>query len=114
MRHLNTLLSVPLALLLACNGSVTPSTAMTEQTPTGAAPPLDPGAPGPLTCDPADMLKCRIDADCACGSNLATGACAVGTAACIDTTKQCPDYCTGIDGRMSVRCQTGQCIQVHQ
>lgn len=67
---------------------------------------------GPLACEASDPRRCRTDADCACGRDLASGACAFGTAACIDTEKPCPDFCAGIDGKMSVRCVDAQCVQV--
>lgn len=131
MKNLFSLLpSFALLFALGCGGEATTTPAVTEPTPetpaaeapateapatepTSQTPPSDPGT-GPLTCDAANPLTCRTDADCACGSSLSTGACAVGTAACIDTTKQCPDFCTGIDGRMTVKCQASVCTQVHQ
>lgn len=84
----------------------TPPTEATGQMPMG-----NDGAAGPLTCDQTDPKRCRTDADCACGKGVADGACAYGTAACIDTSQQCPDFCTGITGTMHVSCVSGQCVQ---
>ena len=84
----------------------TPPTEATGQMPMGNDP-----ASAPLTCDQADPKRCRTDADCACGKGLADGACAFGTAACIDTAHQCPDFCTGITGAMKLACVSGQCVQ---
>jgi hypothetical protein len=52
---------------------------------------------------------CSKDADCACGVNSSTRACALGNAECIDTSVQCPDYCTGINGDRHVACVNQQC-----
>ena len=122
MKNLPSLFSsFAFVFLFACTGAdappvsaADPSSASTPEPAPPAATPPPSNPTGPLTCDPANMLTCRTDADCACGSNLASGACAVGTSACIDTTKQCPDFCTGIDGHMTVTCSASQCVQVHQ
>ena len=87
-----------------------PPAASVQQAPVAAATGT-PGINGPLTCDPQNPQKCRIDADCACGSSLGDGKCAYGTAACIDTEKQCPDFCTGITGAMVIACKSGTCVQ---
>jgi hypothetical protein len=65
--------------------------------------PVDPG--GGASCSTA----CKSDTDCACGTDKATGACAVGRVECIDTARQCPDFCAGIDGRMRTACVAGAC-----
>ena len=81
--------------------------------------PLQQAAPagGPSTavpssgaCDAAE--PCQSDADCACGRDE-DGRCAVGPAACIDTSDPCPDFCSGITGRMVTVCREGQCAQSH-
>jgi hypothetical protein len=56
---------------------------------------------------------CLVDEDCACGTDIQTGQCAVGLREDIDTSRQCPDACTGIDGKMRTRCQEGVCRVVH-
>ncbi len=83
-----------------------PPTEATGQMPMG-----NESASGPLTCDQADARRCRTDADCACGKALSDGACAFGTAACIDTSQQCPDFCSGITGAMRLSCVDAQCVQ---
>jgi hypothetical protein len=74
----------------------------------GSSNPLDDRVGGESTGAGAD---CRTDQDCACGIDRATGACAVGPASRIDTGRQCPDFCSGIDGRMRTVCEQGRCVQ---
>jgi hypothetical protein len=56
-------------------------------------------------------IECQSDHDCACGLDRASGACAFGPVARIDTTRQCPDFCGGISGAMRVACDRGRCVQ---
>lgn len=101
---MHTLLALLLTTLVACS----------DHTNAPAVSPVSaPTTRGPMTCDLSAPLACRVDADCACGSSLKDGACAFGTAACIDTDRPCPDFCSGIDGKLTVVCQKGQCAQVH-
>lgn len=83
-----------------------PPTEATGQMPMG-----NDNSAGPLTCDQANPKACRTDADCACGKALSDGACAFGTSACIDTSQQCPDFCSGITGTMRLSCVDAQCVQ---
>lgn len=53
--------------------------------------------------------RCNQDSDCACGVSKATGECAVGSTEDIDTSQQCPDFCTGIAGNFETRCVQRQC-----
>lgn len=56
-----------------------------------------------------DPNYCLTSADCACGVDVETGECAVGNAAYIDPTVQCPDFCTGIDGGLRTACVANRC-----
>src|SRR5512145_3183513 len=56
--------------------------------------------------------SCASVEDCACGRDAANGACAVGRKECIDASKQCPDFCTGITGKMQVQCVNQRCAVV--
>lgn len=53
---------------------------------------------------------CATDTDCACGKDARTGACAVGRKECINTASQCPDFCTGITGKLRTQCANGTCV----
>ena len=53
---------------------------------------------------------CETDADCACGTDIDTGACAVGNKKYIDAKKQCPDFCSGIAGNLNIRCVDNKCL----
>jgi hypothetical protein len=55
---------------------------------------------------------CKTDEDCACGINKETGECAFGNKNFIDTSIECPDFCSGIAGRFKIICKNNQCIQV--
>lgn len=55
-----------------------------------------------------DRLYCERDEDCACGVD-SSGNCAFGNKAFIDTSRQCPDFCTGIHGRFRLRCINNRC-----
>ncbi len=56
--------------------------------------------------------SCQGDLDCACGTNIETKSCFVGNKKYVDTTKQCPDFCTGIAGNLKLRCLDHVCKQV--
>ncbi|MDD5145998.1 MAG: hypothetical protein PHF44_04120 [Candidatus Pacebacteria bacterium] len=56
--------------------------------------------------------NCENDYDCACGVNKYTGECFFGYKNYVDTTKQCPDFCTGIAGNFELKCINGACSQV--
>lgn len=59
----------------------------------------------------ASIVECSSDADCVCGVNNRTRECAIGNARFIDTREQCPDFCTGIEGTMTIRCIANKCSQ---
>lgn len=103
------------------NLGVEPAPAPTMGEP--AALPGTAGSTAPATalaCDPVSPLKCNVDADCGCGLSRATGECAIGTLACVDTsTTACPQLCgpTGIGTggatwNLALRCVANVCTQV--
>jgi len=55
--------------------------------------------------------SCQTDSDCACGTKIDTGGCFYGNKQYVDTKKQCPDFCSGIDGKMVTRCVKNVCAQ---
>lgn len=55
---------------------------------------------------------CQGDSDCVCGVDRETGLCDFGNREFIDTSKQCPDFCTGIHGRFRIKCINNQCQKV--
>ena len=57
-------------------------------------------------------MACEVDQDCACGVDRQTGECMYGNKKFIDTSKQCPDFCTGIHGRFRIKCINGRCTRV--
>ncbi len=63
-----------------------------------------------------DRLSCATDDDCVCGGIDADGSCFLGNRDYyekhVDTSKQCPDFCTGISGSLVVRCIDNKCMQV--
>ncbi|GBD34277.1 hypothetical protein HRbin34_00607 [bacterium HR34] len=74
-----------------------------------------PGLPGGLPGIPqvpssgVSKLFCQSDADCACGVDKETGKCAFGNKNFIDTSKQCPDFCSGITGQFIIKCVNNIC-----
>lgn len=61
---------------------------------------------------PGGILRCTEDSDCACGAHINTGECFIGLKELvnIDSVKQCPDFCSGIEGNLVVRCENNRCI----
>jgi putative hemolysin len=55
---------------------------------------------------------CRSDEDCACGTHVKTGKCFYGNKLYVDTTKQCPDFCSGFAGNLMIQCVNDECRQV--
>jgi len=62
--------------------------------------------------DSQNQLRCQKDSDCSCGSDIVTKRCAYGNKKFIDETKQCPDFCTGIAGKLRIKCISNECTQV--
>ena len=54
---------------------------------------------------------CEQDSDCACGKSIETGDCFYGNKAFVDTSQQCPDFCTGIAGNLVIECVDNTCKQ---
>lgn len=54
-------------------------------------------------------MSCRTDVDCACGVDKETGKCAFGNKKFIDTSKECPDFCTGFAGNIKIKCVNNLC-----
>lgn len=54
-------------------------------------------------------FSCQTDEDCACGVDKETGQCAFGNKNFIDTSRQCPDFCTGIAGHIKIKCINNLC-----
>ncbi|GIW67061.1 MAG: hypothetical protein KatS3mg096_560 [Candidatus Parcubacteria bacterium] len=74
-----------------------------------------PGLPGgslgipQLPSSEVSKLFCQSDADCACGVDKETKKCAFGNKNFIDTSKQCPDFCSGIAGQFIIKCVNNIC-----
>lgn len=67
----------------------------------------------------ADRDSCSTDDDCICGGiDKATGNCFLGNTAYykkyVDSSKDCPDFCSGIAGNMVTRCVNSRCMQVFE
>lgn len=60
-----------------------------------------------------DDKYCVTSDDCACGTNINTGACFYGNKDYVNTLKQCPDFCTGIAGNFLIKCVNNKCQQVN-
>jgi len=54
----------------------------------------------------------QTDEDCACGIDKETGKCAIGNKRYIDTSVQCPDFCTGFAGNLRINCINNICMAV--
>ena len=68
-------------------------------------------------CKGIDPKFCESDADCICGgTDIPTGECFVGNTnyydKCVYKTKICPDFCTGIAGKIGTSCIKSRCVQV--
>jgi hypothetical protein len=59
----------------------------------------------------SEFSSCITEADCACGKSTTTNQCAFGNRQYIDTTQQCPDFCSGITGRLKLVCKNNICVQ---
>lgn len=53
---------------------------------------------------------CRSAEDCACGRHNITDECFVGNKQFVDVKKQCPDFCSGINANLEIKCFQNQCI----
>lgn len=59
----------------------------------------------------SDEKYCVADSDCACGVHVSSGDCFFGNKDFVDSTKQCPDFCTGIGGNLEIKCVNSECVQ---
>ncbi|MEM4272084.1 MAG: DUF333 domain-containing protein [Candidatus Bilamarchaeaceae archaeon] len=64
-------------------------------------------------CTPEAPNYCKKDSDCACGRIIPSGECFYGQKEFVNTEEQCPDFCTGIAGHLSIKCENHQCVQVN-
>jgi putative hemolysin len=55
---------------------------------------------------------CRSDGDCACGIHVKTGKCFYGNKLYVNAEKQCPDFCSGFAGNLTIHCVNDECRQV--
>ncbi|MEM7825116.1 MAG: hypothetical protein QXO27_04045 [Candidatus Aenigmatarchaeota archaeon] len=55
---------------------------------------------------------CEQDTDCDCGRHKTTGECFYGNKNYVNTTKQCPDFCTGIAGNLKIICKNNECVKI--
>jgi hypothetical protein len=84
---------------------------------TGSTVDLNGAGPGnEPACDKAAAGFCEKDGDCICGGiDRTTGECFIGNlkyyGSCVDKTKDCPDFCSGITGKMRLRCEKNSCVQ---
>lgn len=54
---------------------------------------------------------CVTDSDCECGTNINTGACFYGNKKYVNTSKQCPDFCTGFGNNLTIKCIDNKCTR---
>lgn len=99
MTAITAMMIITAILLTACEGKSTEDKEKTERLP------------------PANT--CEIDEDCICGGiDKATGNCFIGNKVYyeinVDKSKTCPDFCTGIDGNMVVKCINSRCQQTYE
>lgn len=57
-------------------------------------------------------IFCSQDQDCSCGTHIETGECFYGNKNYVNTSQQCPDFCTGISGDLDIKCVNEKCVQV--
>jgi len=55
---------------------------------------------------------CIKDEDCSCGVHITTRNCFYGNKRYVDPSQQCPDFCTGIAGHLTIKCIKNECKQV--
>lgn len=62
----------------------------------------------------ADEKYCGQDKDCACGLHAESGQCFYGNAKYVNTDEECPDFCTGLAGDLTIKCVKNECRQVSE
>ena len=88
-------------------------------------PPAEPPVQPPVQPEPQpdNMLEnpsfCNVDADCTCGGiDTNTNDCFIGNklygSKYVDFSQNCPDFCSGIDGRLETRCVDNSCQGVRR
>jgi hypothetical protein len=105
-------LAFPVAAALACL-ACTQSVAPWAVAPAAAPTPAVTATPATEAEDLFVPTACRVDSDCACGTDRKTGACRVGRIDRVDPTQPCGgDVCEGIEGRHIIACVSGRCLSV--
>ncbi|MFC1723226.1 hypothetical protein ACFL0V_03740 [Nanoarchaeota archaeon] len=66
-----------------------------------------------------EMNTCTVDQDCVCGGVVKdTGKCFIGGKnyyeKYVDKDQNCPDFCSGLDGNLVVKCVRGKCMQMYE
>jgi putative hemolysin len=65
-------------------------------------------------CAPEAPNYCEQDSDCACGRLIPTGDCFFGQKEFVNTSQQCPDFCTGIAAHLEIKCSQYKCVQANK
>ncbi len=73
---------------------------------------------GPSDEELEHVMYCEEDSDCVCGGvDPYTGKCFMGNVRYydryVDKERSCPDFCTGVDGSLVMRCIDDECIQMY-
>lgn len=69
------------------------------------------------SCEKADEKRmpeersCDTDEDCSCGRHRGTGECFIGNRQYVVQGRPCPDFCSGISGKLTIRCINNECKQ---
>ncbi len=79
---------------------------------TSELPSFPPGSQFPGFPSEVGKMFCQTDADCACGVDKETKKCAFGNKRFIDTSRECPDFCTGFTGQFRIKCVNNVCTPV--
>jgi len=58
-----------------------------------------------------NLTYCQKDEDCVCGVEKKTRKCSFGNVKYIDKSIRCPDFCTGITGKLKIICVSNICQQ---
>lgn len=56
---------------------------------------------------------CKNDGDCSCGRDIKTKECFYGNKNFVENAT-CPDFCTGIDGNLEIKCIENKCEQIRK
>ena len=58
-----------------------------------------------------ESVFCEKDYDCACGTHVQSGDCFYGNRDFV-YDEQCPDFCSGINGKFELKCINNSCHQL--